>query len=111
MYKALFPFTPSADSELELKEGQLYELETPDNGGWMLVKNNAGQQGWVPTSYLKEEPVAARAPPPAPAKRAPPAPPKANGSGKASPALKAKPAASASNGELSTISCFSKSLV
>lgn len=89
MWKALYDFQATADGEIALTKGELVEMEQKDDGGtgWCLIKKASGS-GWAPTAYLKEEPVTHRAPPPAPAKRAPPAPPKANGSGKASPAIR-----------------------
>lgn len=104
MWKALYDFQATADGEIALTKGELVEMEQKDDGGtgWCLIKKSSGT-GWAPTAYLKEEPAAPRVPPPAPAKRAPPAPPKANGSGKASPAIRstivAAPPAS-NNGEL-----------
>ena len=58
VYRLLYPFTAEEDGELSAKEAEIVhhysdgnDSETPE--GWTLVKNAAGDVGFVPSAYIQ----------------------------------------------------------
>lgn len=61
VYKVLYDYTPQADSELPISEGDLlYVLEKSDVDDWWKAKRKAGAEdedepvGLVPNNYVEE---------------------------------------------------------
>ncbi|KAI9666988.1 MAG: cytoskeletal protein binding protein, partial [Trizodia sp. TS-e1964] len=61
VYKALYDYTPQAENELKLREGDiLYLLEKTGEDGWWKAKKRASDDedeepiGLVPNNYVEE---------------------------------------------------------
>jgi hypothetical protein len=50
---ALYDYAAQSASHLNVTAGERLTLQGGDQGGWVLVSNQRGQQGWVPRSYLR----------------------------------------------------------
>ena len=56
VYRAQFRFTRQNSGDLSMEKGeQLAQVSADPGTGWTEVRNRAGQQGFVPTSYLQAE--------------------------------------------------------
>lgn len=70
VYIAEEDFEPESDTELKLVLGHKYVLVDDNGDGWALVKDNVGNEGFVPIDFLSEQHVASSgrgaAPPPPP---------------------------------------------
>lgn len=51
--RALFDFAPTGPEELSIGKGDSLRLVQSDTDGWSLVRNLYGDEGLVPTSYIK----------------------------------------------------------
>lgn len=113
IYRVVYDFKGQSATELTVKKDEIIMITKKEGAGWWLAKSPMGGEGWVPSSYIKEEqpagapkpvPQASRpAAPSAPAAKAP-APQKAstraappprlmNGNTRAKPAPPAPPKA------------------
>jgi myosin-1 len=70
-FRADYDFITEDAGELPFKTGDTLEILQKDDNGWWLAKKD-GQQGWVPSNYLKEIKVAPKTNPALPARRKPP---------------------------------------
>lgn len=50
--KALYDYTPTADDQIALREGELIVFEEDYGDGWSAGTNEAGEYGLFPTSYV-----------------------------------------------------------
>lgn len=51
---ALYAYQPAGDDELPMGAGEKFSIvESDDGSGWTILKNSHGQEGLVPTSYIK----------------------------------------------------------
>ncbi|KAI5800470.1 myosin-1 [Pyronema domesticum] len=89
--KALYDFSGSSEKELSVSLNEVVEIIRKEENGWWLVKKlDSELQGWAPTSYLQELPMAPKRPINGMGKKKPPAPPKRPGvQGAAEPAAAA----------------------
>ncbi|KAJ8297441.1 LOW QUALITY PROTEIN: hypothetical protein KUTeg_023972 [Tegillarca granosa] len=55
VYVAVFSFTPAQDGDLELIQGEEYEILDDSREHWWLAKNNIGEQGYIPSNYVKKK--------------------------------------------------------
>jgi actin cytoskeleton-regulatory complex protein SLA1 len=61
IYKAIYDYSPQADSELQINDGDLlYILEKNDDDDWWKAKKKAGGDdddepvGMIPNNYIEE---------------------------------------------------------
>ncbi|XP_076071271.1 tyrosine-protein kinase Tec-like isoform X1 [Mytilus galloprovincialis] len=54
-YIAIYNFTPVEDGDLELQQGEEYEVVDDTRDHWWLAQNKAGLQGYIPANYIKKK--------------------------------------------------------
>ena len=52
---AINDYNAAVDDELDLKKGQLYTILQKSESGWWYARNENGEEGWIPSNYLKNE--------------------------------------------------------
>ncbi|CAG2199121.1 unnamed protein product [Mytilus edulis] len=52
---AIYNFTPVEDGDLELQQGEEYEVVDDTRDHWWIAQNKAGLQGYIPANYIKKK--------------------------------------------------------
>lgn len=55
IFIAIYNFTPVEDGDLELQQGEEYEIVDDSRDHWWLAKDKSGQQGYIPANYIKKK--------------------------------------------------------
>ena len=51
---AMYEYTPSDNVDLPLTKGQVVRIVNSSRPHWWKARNNKGQEGYVPSNYVKK---------------------------------------------------------
>ncbi|XP_076467767.1 tyrosine-protein kinase Btk-like [Babylonia areolata] len=55
VYIAIYDYEPAEDGDLELCKGDQYQILDNSREHWWLAKNRKGEQGYIPSNYVKKK--------------------------------------------------------
>ncbi|XP_041359830.1 tyrosine-protein kinase TXK-like [Gigantopelta aegis] len=55
IYIAIYDYTPAEDGDLELVQGEEYEIIDDSREHWWMAKGKKGKKGYIPANYVKKK--------------------------------------------------------